>query len=282
MTAAEALLHGAEALRAAGIEAPEREARLLARHALGLPQGAWLDLSAPVPEAAFRSMLSRRAAREPLAFITGSRGFWTLDLAVSPVTLIPRAETETLIEAALAAFPDRTRVRRVLDLGTGTGALLLAALAEFPAAFGVGVDVVSQAARLAAANAARNGLAPRAALLAATWGAALRGTFDLILSNPPYIESAAIPALMPEVARHEPGSALDGGPDGLAAYRAIIADVPRLLAPEGLAILELGAGQACQVAALARAAGLEPGTPVADLSGVPRALPLRRGAPVPG
>ncbi|MFM7420918.1 MAG: N5-glutamine methyltransferase family protein, partial [Alphaproteobacteria bacterium] len=161
------------------------------------------------------------------------------------------------------------------DLGTVTGALLLAVLSEFPTAQGIGLDLKPAAAALAARNAARLGLAGRARFLAGDWAAALTGQFDLVLCNPPYIESAAIPGLMPEVARPEPALALDGGADGLAAYRHIIADLPRLLAPRGVAVLELGEGQQAAVEALARAAGLTLEACRADLGGVPRALVLR-------
>ena len=221
----------------------------------------------------YDALLDRRAAHEPLALITGRREFWSLDLAVSPATLIPRADSETLIEAALAARPERTRVRRILDLGTGTGCLLLAALSEFPAAFGIGTDRSAAATALARHNAARLGMADRAAFLCTDWAAALSGRFDLILSNPPYIPTAALPELMPEVARYEPASALDGGPDGLGAYRRMLPELPRLLAADGVAVLELGQGQDAPVAALARAAGFAAATR-ADLAGIPRALCL--------
>jgi release factor glutamine methyltransferase len=273
------LCRAGQHLRAAAIEGPRAEARLLLGEAMGLAPDALLRdaRTAVPPEAAsrFAALLKRRLAGEPMAHLLGHRGFWTLDLAVSPATLIPRPDSETLIEAALEACPDRQAPLRVLDLGTGTGALLLAVLAEYPHGFGVGVDLMPEAAVLARANAARNGLAGRAAFLAGDWAAAIRGRFDLVLSNPPYIESGAIPALMPEVARFEPASALDGGPDGLDAYRHLAATLPELLMPSGWAILELGAGQEGAVAALARAAGLEPGRSRADLGGVARALPLR-------
>ncbi|MBY0335790.1 MAG: peptide chain release factor N(5)-glutamine methyltransferase [Acetobacteraceae bacterium] len=272
------LCQAGQVLRAAAIENPRMEARELLAHAMGTTTDALLrDPRAPVaPEAGarFTAALKRRAAREPLQLILGTAGFWTLTLEVSRDTLIPRPDTETLIEAALELRPDRASVRRILDLGTGTGALLLAALAEYPGATGLGVDRVPGAVALAARNAARNGLAERVSFAVGHWADAVGGSFDLVLSNPPYIESAAIPALMPEVAVHEPASALDGGADGLAAYRAILAGLPRLLAPGGLAVLELGEGQAPAVTALAAEAGLRVRGLRDDLAGIPRALTL--------
>ncbi len=251
---------------------------MLLAHALGCRQEDLLrDPRAPVPQEAqvrFRSTLGARSRHMPIAHLLGHTGFWTLDLLSTPATLIPRADTETLVEAALDALPGRGAVSRVLDLGTGTGALLLACLEEYPGAFGVGVDRSPEAAALARANAARNGLASRAAILAGDWAAALTGRFDLILSNPPYIESAAIPDLMPEVALYEPALALDGGEDGLEAYRILAAELPRLLVPGGRAVLELGQGQRPEVEALMRAAGLHPAGCRADLGGIPRALVL--------
>ena len=273
------LCQAGQRLRGAAIEAPRLEARRLLAHVLGTTEEALLrDPRAAVPADKaqhFAALLARRIAHEPFAYLTGHVGFWTLDLAVSPATLIPRADSETLVEAALDACPDKGAALHVLDLGTGTGALLLAVLSELPAASGVGVDLKPEAAALAARNAARLGLAGRARFLAGDWAAALAGRFDLVLCNPPYIESAVIPALMPEVARHEPASALDGGADGLDAYRRIIADLPRLLAPRGVAVLELGQGQQAAVEALAKTAGLTPEACRADLGGVPRALVLR-------
>ena len=276
---AEALRHGAAVLAAAGIERPRLEARLLLAHALGVEQEALLrDLRAPVAMALYAPLLARRAAREPLARITGRQEFWSLPFAVAPATLIPRADSETLLEAALALFPERGRVASILDLGTGTGCLLLAALTEFPAAFGVGVDLAPDAVRLAAGNAAALGLRDRAAFLLADWAAPLAGRFDLILGNPPYIETSVIPTLMPEVRRHEPLGALDGGADGLDAYRRIVPVIPDMLTPSGAAVLEVGRGQAGLVADMAARAGLA-SMARADLAGIPRAVILRKPCP---
>lgn len=263
-------------LAQAGIEQPRREARLLLGHVLGLGQTALLaDLDRAIDRAPLEAAVRRRAAREPLALITGAREFWSLPFAVSPATIVPRPDSETLIEAALARLPQREGVRRVLDLGTGTGCLLLAALGEFPAAFGVGVDRAAAAVGLARQNAAALGLGVRAAFLVGDWAAAIQGCFELVLCNPPYIASAEFASLMPEVARYEPALALDGGPDGLAAYRAVIATLPSLIAERGVAVLELGLGQAAPVARLAQAAGLRAQSR-ADLAGIERALILDR------
>jgi release factor glutamine methyltransferase len=278
-TAAALLAQAAHVLEAAGIETPRREARLLLAHAAGIDQAALLrDMHAPLAAPGFMALVARRAAREPLALITGRQGFWTLDLEVSADTLIPRADSEAVVEAALAACAGQN-VRRVLDLGTGTGALLLALLTEIPGATGIGVDRNEGAARLARRNAAACGLSGRAAFLCGDWAAALDARFDLVVSNPPYIESAAIAGLMPEVARFEPRAALDGGADGLAAYRAIVAALPDLLAPGGAAVLELGIGQADAVGSIAVAQGLALAGLHDDLSGVARAIILR---PDPG
>ena len=222
----------------------------------------------------FEALVARRAEREPLALILGRREFWSLDFAVSPATLVPRPDTETLITAALGAFADRAAPRRVLDLGTGSGCLLLATLSEFSRAFGIGVDRSAAAAVLAARNAAMLGLAGRSAFLCGDWAAALGAPFDLVLCNPPYIPTAQLDGLMPEVARHEPRAALDGGTDGLAAYRRLVPDLGRLLALGGVAVLEVGADQAGAVARLARHAGFAVAR-YQDLSGIARALALR-------
>lgn len=273
------LCQAGQVLRAAGIEAPRQEARMLLAHAMACREEDLLrDPRAAVPAApaaSFGALLRRRAAREPMAHLLGHVGFWTLTLETSPATLIPRGDSEAIVEAALAAFEAPGRIRRVLDLGTGTGALLLAVLAECPEATGVGVDLAPAAAALAARNAAANGLAGRATFLCGHWAEAIAGRFDLVLSNPPYIETEAVPGLMPEVARFEPVLALDGGADGLDAYRHLVRVLPRLLAPGGRAVLEIGQGQRPAVEALALAAGLLPVAARQDLGGIDRAVVLR-------
>ncbi len=260
-----------QVLREAGIEDPAREARHLLALALGIPLRS-LTATEPPPAAAdhFASLVARRAGREPMAYIAGHTGFWTLDLAVSRATLIPRPDSETLIEAVKTHARD---VHRILDLGTGTGALLLASLVEFPGAFGIGVDVAPEAASLAAGNARRNHLADRSAFLAGDWDTAIAGRFDLVLINPPYIPEPDIPTLMPEVRDHEPATALAAGPDGLEAYRILLPRLPALLTPRGIAVLEIGQGQGSAIAILA---------PIEltllelrkDLAGTPRAAVL--------
>lgn len=270
------LCQAGQVLRAAAIDQPRMEARWLLGHAMGTTAEALLrDPRAVVPAdaaARFTAMLARRARREPMAYITGTAGFWGLDFAVSPATLIPRADSEALVEAVLEHAPG---ARRILDLGTGTGCLLLAVLSELPAATGIGIDINPAAASLARRNACALGLP--AQFLAGDWAAALDARFDLVLGNPPYIVAAAMSGLMPEVAVHEPAAALDGGTDGLDAYRAILSELPRLLVPGGIAVLELGQGQAPAVAALAQglAQGLEWVGVRDDLGGVPRAAILR-------
>jgi release factor glutamine methyltransferase len=267
---AQALADITDRLKRAGIEAPRREARLLLAFALGTNAAGLLARDAVDPQL-YATPLARRAAREPLAYITGHKEFWGLDFLTSPATLIPRPDSETLVEAVLESG---LAPRSVLDLGTGTGCLLLACLHECPAAFGVGVDLNPNAAALARQNARRLGLGSRAAFLAGNWASALNHSFELVLANPPYIESTNIPGLMAEVAGYEPALALDGGIDGLTAYAAIIADLPRILVPGGIAMLELGLGQAKSVMELARKAGF--GCSLRrDLSGTERAIMLR-------
>ena len=274
----------ARLLQAAGIETPRREAAILLAHGLGLDAASMRlrdrhRIIGAGDRAKFHGLVARRATRAPLAHVTGTQGFWTLDLAVSDATLIPRADSEVLIDSLLALRPDREAALRMLDLGTGTGCLLLAALSEYPQAWGVGVDRSPRACALAAANAQTNGLGGRSTFLCGCWSAALAPgaqRFDLVLSNPPYVRSADIAGLMPEVARYEPALALDGGADGLDAYRTILSDAAGLLADDGLAILEIGAGQLDQVGAIAAESGLVLVSTRVDLGGIPRAIALQR------
>ncbi|MFE0752804.1 peptide chain release factor N(5)-glutamine methyltransferase [Inquilinus sp. NPDC058860] len=274
---AEALRDGTARLAAAGIDGALSDARILLMHALGWDRTGLLSRAAePLPpEAAARyaGSLDRRAAHEPVSRILGRREFWSLDFALGPATLDPRPDSETLVEAALAAVPDPSdRPLRVLDLGTGTGCLLLAVLHDRPTAFGIGVDRSEAAARTARDNARALGLADRAAFLAGDWATALAGRFDLVLSNPPYIPEADIAALDPEVRDHDPRLALSGGADGLDAYRALAAALPGLLTPGGTAVVELGIGQAADVAALFRGAGLDIAGTAHDLADIPRCV----------
>lgn len=272
----------ARAFRERGIEAAELDARILIGHALGLDHAALAvaERTLDAPQAsAIAALAERRLAREPVARIVGLKEFWGLPLALSAATLVPRPETETLVEAALAVIGDadaRARPWRIADLGTGTGALLLALLTELPQARGVGTDLARHAIATARDNARRLGLASRADFVVCDFGAALAAGCDLVVANPPYVAHAAIAALAPEVRDHDPPLALDGGRDGLAGYRAIAADARRLLAPGGALILELGAGQAGAVCDLVSSAGLRvEGEPCRDLAGIPRALVAR-------
>ncbi len=269
-----ALNWAARRLDEAGVDQPRREARLLAGYVLGAAQGVLLDQAGQIDRAPYAAVVARRAGREPLALITGRRGFWTLDLEVSPDTLVPRPDSETLVEAALAYAPPAAG--RVLDLGTGTGCLLLAVLSECAGAFGVGVDVSPAACRLAARNAAAHGLAERCAFLAGDWAAALRGRFDVILCNPPYIDRGTLAGLMPEVRLFEPARALDGGVQGLDAYRRLVPGMADLLKEGGVAVLEVGSGQDAAVQAMAATAGLAHLETRPDLGGVARAVVLTR------
>lgn len=239
-------------------------------HALGVSHQAMIlkHLGDRAPDS-FDVLVARRLNHEPIAYITGSRGFWTVEIGVGPGVLVPRADSETLIEAAVAHFAGTDGPKRVLDLGTGPGTLLLAALAEWPAAAGVGVDASEAALAYARRNAEALGMADRAALKAGDWATGLTGPFDLILCNPPYIGTAE--ELGPEVRDHEPTSALFAGEDGLDDYRRIIPDLPRLLAPAGLAVVEIGWTQGQAVSALMRGAGLDP-VLHHDLGGRPRAI----------
>ena len=268
MKAREALAQAAARL-ARSSETPRLDAELLMAEALGIQREALLlsQLDDEAPRG-FEPLLARREAGEPVAYITGRRAFWTIELEVGPGVLIPRPDTETLIEAAVEHF-GKEGPKRILDLGTGPGTLLLAALSEWPGAAGIGVDRSEQALAMAARNAERLGLA--AELRSGDWGEGLEGSFDLILCNPPYVEEGA--DLPRDVSGFEPHEALFAGADGLRDYRKLAPQIQRLLAPGGIACVEIGAGQEAAVTALFAAEGVTV-RPRRDLAGHVRCLVL--------
>jgi len=263
-----------EKFRAAGIELPEVDARILVGHALALDHArlAAAERQELAAEAVAKidAFAARRIAREPVARIMGEKEFWGLSFKVTPAVLVPRPETETIVELALSLI-DRAAPLDIADLGTGSGAILLALLSEVPHARGVGIDVAADALDVARANAQRLDLAQRADFALRDF-AAIEGTFDLVVSNPPYVMTADIATLASEVRNHDPLVALDGGPDGLTSYRAIAAIAPRLLRRAGHLIVEIGAGQREAVSALFAHNGLAIRAVRHDLSGIPRAL----------
>jgi release factor glutamine methyltransferase len=277
MTLQELRAAAVKRLRAAGIEAPEFDVRILLKLALGLDDAGLVSAGrAPISaqeQACFDRLIARRMTGEPIARIAGEKEFWSRSFKLDADTLVPRPETETLVEAALSVFSDRDFALRVLDLGTGSGILLAAILLERPRAIGVGVDRSEAALRIARENLKGLGLGDRAQFIRGDWSAALATRFDLIVANPPYIASTEIATLSREVRDHDPRLALDGGADGLDAYRAIIAELPQLLSARGAAILELGIGQEEAVTLLARAKGLRvEDSAQRDLGNVARAL----------
>ena len=261
-------------LRSASIDSPRREARLLLAHALCVRQEdivaghAGLDRASA---AKFEALVARRANREPLAYIVGHREFWSLDFKVGPGVLIPRPETEILIDSALRHFPRREAALDVLDLGTGSGCLLLAFLSERPDARGLGIDASAEAITLARENARGLGLVARAQFINSDWAEAT-GDYDAIFVNPPYVRNSDIDALEPDVARYEPRAALSGGADGLDCYRKLAPILARRLKPQGFAFVELGQGQAEDVAQIMCAGGLVVDETNRDLSGISRCL----------
>jgi len=268
--------------RRRGLDAPELDARIIVGHALGLDHTALAAQSSRMLAAdeagAIAALSARRLKREPVARLLGRKEFWGLPLKVNAETLLPRPETETVVEAALTAVDcddRRARALRVADLGTGSGALLLALLSELLNAFGVGTDISFAALRCARDNAAALGLSTRASFVACDYGRALRGPVDLLVSNPPYVARADIAGLQAEVRDFDPQRALDGGPDGLDGYRAIASHAAPLLAPDGILVLELGHGQLGPVTSIFAPAGLAPVASRYDLAGIARALVMR-------
>lgn len=270
--------HLAGLLRAHGIDSPELDARILAGAALGLDlTGLAVHAMRIVDDAAAARLADfgrRRIAGEPVARIIGHKEFWGLTLALSPATLVPRPDTETIVDAAIGLVRAGTLAapRRILDIGTGSGAILLALLSEFPQAYGVGCDIDADALATAAANARALGLASRTGFVRSDYAAPLAGPFDLVVSNPPYIPTGEIATLAVEVRAHDPRRALDGGADGLDAYRRIAPQAAALLAPGGAVLLEVGQGQAADVARLVVNAGLDSLPSQEDLAGVARVV----------
>ncbi len=270
--------------RTQAVDSAELDARMLVGAALGLDLTGLIAAAArPVTQDEanrLEDFARRRLAGEPVARILGFKEFWGLPLQLSPATLVPRPDTETVVELALEMWragrhPDRRLA--IADIGTGTGAILLALLSELPEACGVGTDISLAALRTADRNAARLGFGPRAAFVACDYAAALSGDFDLIVSNPPYIRSTEIAGLANEVRAYDPPGALDGGDDGLDAYRALIPQAAHLLAPRGILVVEAGLGQSGQIQELMTAAGLTvERPPMADLAGIPRAVAGRK------
>ena len=280
-TVGTALGEAARRLAAAGIENARAEARLLVCHALGVgPETLIADPERSVCRAerdGIDASVRRRSRREPMAYVLGRREFWGLTFGVSPDTLDPRPDSETVIEAALEFTADGAAELDILDLGTGCGCLVLSLLSELANSRGLGIDISAGAVAVARANARSLGLAARCRFEIGDWGADLTGPFEVIVANPPYIPAAEIDRLAPEIARFEPRQALDGGGDGLAAYREVAPAIARLLAPDGVAIVEIGADQEADVTKIAARSGLVPVAMRTDLAGRPRCLVLRIG-----
>lgn len=265
-------------LREKAIESAETDARLLLGSAAGLSAVQLISSDNEIANDAivnaFDRLIERRISGEPVARILGEKEFWSLRFKLGAETLVPRPETETIVEAALDHFKKTSRAIRILDLGTGTGAILAALLSELPQATGVAVDRSEAALRLARQNFRNLSLEGRVSYLCGYWATAIGGTFDLVVSNPPYITTHDLALLSPEVRDHDPHLALEAGEDGFDAYRAIVNQLPERLTAEGVAVLELGQGQEQGVAALVEVTGglVVSGAARKDLAGIPRAL----------
>jgi len=273
--------------KAGAIDSAELDARLLAGAVLGLDLTGMMTaanrLLTTEESKRLEQFAERRLRGEPVARILGHKEFWGLSLQLTPATLVPRPDTETIVELALEmlrADGDTNHPLRIADLGTGSGAILLALLSELPGAQGFGTDISEAALQTARDNAARAGLADRANFIACDYAAGLTGPFDLIVSNPPYIRSADIAGLAAEVRDYDPMAALDGGADGLDAYRALIPQAACLLVPGAVLVVEAGQGQSHDIEALMTAAGLTlERPPKADLAGIARAVAGRKLPP---
>jgi release factor glutamine methyltransferase len=277
---ADALDRAGRHLLARGVSEPRRDASVLLGHATGLSREKMVARpDRAIDESqrhSFAALIGRRAAREPVARILGRRGFWKSVLRVTPDTLDPRPDSETLIEALLSEAGEANGGRHVLDLGTGSGCLLLALLGEWACARGVGVDLSAAAVAVARVNALELGLAARCRFVVGDWGRPLKERFDVVVANPPYLSEAEIGRCEAEVARYEPRLALYGGADGLDAYRAVVPQLGPLLTPGGLVAIEIGRGQARAVTAMVEAGGLLIVGVRADLSGIDRCVLARR------
>jgi release factor glutamine methyltransferase len=279
-TLASLVAEAAGALSEAGFDEPRRQARRLIGSALTVSPADLVGYPCRAVDerqiARIRAFLRRMIDGEPLSRILGRREFWGLEFVLSADTLDPRPETETLVEAVLRRFPDRQAPLCFLDLGTGTGCLLLAILNEFSAASGFGIDIAEGAVSIATRNAVRLGLADRAIFFVGNWATAVNGKFDAIVANPPYIAGGDLALLPRGVARHDPRRALDGGPDGFAAYRAISANLSMLLASDGIFLTEVGIDRAGAVAAIMTAKGLALDGIDRDLAGIARCVAVRQ------
>jgi release factor glutamine methyltransferase len=263
-------------LEAAGVDGARRDARLLLAHGLGITsEQVFAHPERPLTAsqwARFTALATRCRAREPVSRILGRREFWSLEFKIAPATLDPRPESETLVDAVLNRLDDRSAATTILDLGTGSGCLLLALLSELPRARGLGIDIDPAALAVARENSEILGLSDRAAFRRSDWGRDLTGSWRVIVSNPPYVPDSDIAALEPEVSRYDPRPALAGGADGLAAYRSLGPEVARLLAPGGLAAFEIGIGQAEAVETALEEAGLKSTARVEDAAGRTRCI----------
>jgi release factor glutamine methyltransferase len=276
----EALARGTAQLQAAGIESARLDARILLSRALGISSDDLFSAETTSAQVeTFESLIRRRADREPLAYVTGRKEFWSLEFEVGPGVLIPRPETETLIEEALRQFPDAEASLRVLDIGTGSGCLLVAFLSERARATGLGIDTSRDAIPYARRNAARHGLGARCSFEMMDSQPRLRGAaweFEVILANPPYLTDEEFAASSTEIRDYEPQQAFAAGHDGLAAFPAFLSIVAESLSPAGMAFLEIGMGQADRVTEIVMNAGLEIRRVVSDLCSIPRCLAIGR------
>ena len=272
----DALARASRCLADAGIDAARQDARILLSHVTGLTRSQLVTESETSLDTAqqtqFNAVIVRRAGREPVSHILGQREFWSLSFVVSGAVLDPRPDSEALVDAALHHCPDNDVPLSIIDLGTGSGCLLLSLLSEWPTATGVGVDISDEALAVATRNADRLGMASRVRFLRGDWSAAVDGSFDIAVSNPPYISTAEISVLEPEVVNFEPHVALDGGADGLSAYRRLLPEMRRLLSASGIGVVEIGAGQRDAVAEILDDSGLSVLDVRQDLAGFDRCV----------